>query len=237
MASNTTHPGVLHRISRPSSNDLAPPLVAFEHGITSQSQNDNTLIFLGGLSDGLLTVPFVPPIVEALPSSWRLVEPILSSAYHQWGFASLGQDIVEIAVLVEYFRTLRKGKIVLLGHSTGSQQIMHYLLSLPPSPKIDGATMQGSISDREAMVAELAPSIYSSTCALAQTLVDEGRGSDILPATATVSMFMSAPVSANRWLSLASPDHAGEDDYFSSDLPDETLERTFGFIGIGKQDN
>lgn len=177
----------------------------------------------------MLTVPFIPPIVKALPSSWNVVEPTLSSAYRQWGFASLSEDIEEIAIVVDYFRGLRPGKIVLLGHSTGSQQIMHYFLS--PLAQVDGAIMQGSASDREIMVAELSNSIYESNCALAQSFVDDGRGDDILPFAVTKSVFMSAPVSANRWLSLASPDHAGEDDYFSSDLDDKRMESTFEALG------
>jgi len=112
MNSNTTHPGVLHRISRPGHGDFPPPLVAFEHGNSPNTSNANTLIFLGGLFDGLLTVPFVQPVVKALPSSWTLVEPTLSSAYIQWGFATLGEDIAEIAILVDYFRGSRPGKIL-----------------------------------------------------------------------------------------------------------------------------
>lgn len=138
MSSHTTHPGTVHRISLPSDEEFAPLVVAFEHGQPSHDPVQNTLIFLGGLFDGLLTVPYVPPVVKSLPLSWSLVEPILKSAYKQFGIASLGEDIAEIATLVEHFRSLRPGKIVLLGHSTGSQQIIHYLLS-PSSPKIDGA--------------------------------------------------------------------------------------------------
>ena len=179
-------------------------------------------------------MPFVPPLVHATPSTWTLTEPVLSSAYRQWGFSSLGEDVAEIAVLVEHFRKLRpEGQIVLLGHSTGSQQIMHYLLSKPALPKVDGAIFQASASDREVMTMFLPPSSYDSSCALAQSYIDEGRADDILPFSATKLLFMSAPVSAKRFLSLASPGplHAGEDDYFSSDLEDKRLEKTFGALG------
>ena len=122
---------------------------------------------------------------------------------------------------------------MLLGHSTGSQQIMHYLLSQPKLPDIDGATLQGSVSDREAMFLSLGSELYHLSCELAQKYIDEDRGEYILPFYATKSSFGSAPVSAKRFLSLASPgpDHDGEDDYFSSDLVDERLERTFGKLG------
>ena len=110
---------------------------------------------------------------------------------------------------------------------------MHYLLSKPALPKVDGAIFQASASDREVMTMFLPPSSYDSRCALAQSYIDEGRADDILPFSATKSLFMSAPVSAKRFLSLASPGplYGGEDDYFSSDLEDERLEKTFGALG------
>ena len=113
---------------------------------------------------------------------------------------------------------------------------MHYLLSHPPLPEIDGAILQGSVSDREAMTMSLPPAEYESACLLAQKYVEEGRGSDILPFSITKSSFATAPVSAFRFLSLASPGpgHEGEDDYFSSDLCDERLEGTFGKLGKRK---
>ena len=65
--------------------------------------------------------PYVEHILNALPSSWALIEHTLSSSYRQFGIASLGEDVAEIAQLVEYFHQLRpNGKVVLLGHSTGS---------------------------------------------------------------------------------------------------------------------
>lgn len=97
MASNTIHPGILHRISRPSSNEFKPPFLAFEHGNSPQPPKTKSLVFLGGFFDGLATVPDVPSVVKALPPSWTLVEPTLSSAYRQWGFSSLGEDIAEIS--------------------------------------------------------------------------------------------------------------------------------------------
>ncbi len=241
MSSSSTHPGVLHRICTPSApGKPIPALVAVEHVPSVQhnapSSSKNTLIFLGGLFDGLLTVPFVAPIVSALPSSWSLIEPTLSSAYRQWGFSSLGENVAEIARIVEYFRKLRpQGKVVLLGHSTGSQQVLHYLLSATGLPPIDGGILQSSASDREAILMFLSQSEYDSTCKMAQSYVDEGRGEDVLPFGATKGIFTSAPVSARRWLSLASPGplHNGEDDCFSSDLDDERLAKTFGKVGKG----
>lgn len=219
---NSTYPGILHRIS--------PPLVAFEHRPNPQSQASNTLIFLGGLFDGILTVPYVEHVVNALPSSWTLLEPTLSSSYRQFGIASLGEDVAEIAQLVEYLHQLHpNGKVVLLGHSTGSQQAMHY--SIHPGsrrPKIDGVIFQASVSDRETLASWLSTDDYQSTCAIAQSYISEGRGEDVLPFKLTTSLFQTTPLSARRFISLASPDHEGEDDYFSSDFDDQRLSKIFG---------
>ena len=161
----------------------------------------------------------------------------LSSSYRQWGFSSLDEDVAEIAQFVKYFHALRPdGRMVLLGHSTGSQQCMHYLLSrlLPtPLPRIDGVILQAGISDREALTSVLPPSEYQKVCTLAQTLVDCGRGKDILPSSVTDCLFPSTPISARRWLSIASPgpSHEGQDDFFSSDFEDQRLQRTFGKLG------
>ena len=218
-----TYPGVLHRIS--------PPLVAFEHLPNPQSsQASNTLIFLGGLFDGILTVPYVQEIVTALPSTWVLIEPVLSSSYRQFGIASLGEDVAQIAQVLEYLQQLRpNGKVVLLGHSTGSQQAMHYSIHPgSPRPQIDGVIFQASVSDRETLASLLSSDDYQSACAIAQSYISEGRGEDVLPFKLTTSLFQTAPMSARRWISLASPDHKGEDDYFSSDFDDQRLGEIFG---------
>lgn len=231
MNPTNTYPGILHPIS--------PPLVAFEHRRNLQSQASNILIFLGGLSDGLLTVPYVPHIVSSLPPFWALIEPTLSSSYRQFGISSLGKDVAEIAQLVEYVQKLHpNGKVVLFGHSTGSQQVMHYCIAPGSRPKIHGAVFQAGISDREALTAFAPSDDYQSTCAVAQSYISDSRGEDILPFKLTSSFFQTVPMSARRWISLASPGpaHEGEDDFFSSDFDDERLSRIFEPLGkMGKR--
>ncbi len=96
-------------------------------------------------------------------------------------------------------------------------------------PAIEGAIIQGPVSDREALVMLMEPDLYRSSCIAAQKMVDEGNGEEILPTRETKNAF-PAPCTARRWLSLASPDHDGDDDYFSSDLSDEQLMKTFGAL-------
>lgn len=110
---------------------------------------------------------------------------------------------------------------------------MQYLLSDKSFPAIDGGMFQACISDREAMSVTINDSDYEAACKLAQSYMNGGQGDDILPFSVTCSCFGSAPVSARRWLSLASPGpgHSGEDDFFSSDLDDARLAATFGKLG------
>ena len=206
--------------------------MAFEHG-KKPASCPNTVVFIGGLSDGLLTNPYIPSLAKALPDSYSLVEILLSSSYEGWGTSSLDVDVQEIAQCVEYFQNLRpEGKIVLLGHSTGCQDVMHYLVSDGKRPKIDGGIMQGGISDREAMTAWMPSQEYDRSIKVAKEYIDDGRGDDCLPGKITGGIFPGM-VSANRWMSLASPgpEHAGQDDYFSSDFEDDRLQMTFGKAG------
>lgn len=170
---------------------------------------------------------------DALPASYSPVEILLSSSYAGWGTSSLDEDVAEIAQCVRYFRDLRpNGKIVLMGHSTGSQDVIHYLVSGGQRPKIDGGILLSGISDREAFALALPRSIYDQSIRVAQEYIDDGRGGDCLPSSITAPTF-PGPISAKRWMSLMSPgpDHAGEDDYFSSDFDDNRLRGTFGKIG------
>ena len=159
----------------------------------------------------------------------------------------------------------KTGKIVLMGHSTGCQDVMEYLVGekkeeqldegkgdgsatmrasqgQKPKPKprprdVDGAILQAPVSDREGLVRDLAPAVYESSVRMAKEWVDQGCGNDTLPVSATGGIYGSAtPISAYRWLSLASPGKDGDDDYFSSDLSDGQLRRTFGRLPRAERD-
>ncbi|KAI4166211.1 MAG: hypothetical protein LQ342_000097 [Letrouitia transgressa] len=209
-------------------------LVAFEH--TRESPATNTLLFISGLNDGLLTIPYLAYLSSHLPPSFSFTEVLLSSSYSGWGTSSLTQDARELAECVTYFRELRpEGKIVLMGNSTGCQDVMHYLISDGARPKVDGAILQAPVSDREAMRIVLSEDEYQQSVETAQQWVHDGKGEDVLPSTIAFPVF-GARCTANRWLSLASPgpEHAGEDDLFSSDFGDERVERVFGKAGKQK---
>ena len=200
------------------------------------SNPHNTLIFLSGLTDGFLTIPYFTTLLRVLPSSYSLVHPLLSSCYSGWGISSLDQDVEEIAPCVEYFKKTRPGgKIVLMGHSTGCQDVMHYLTSPGANdrPKVNGAILQAPVSDREAIQMMMDSDAYDASVKTASDFVEMGCGDDCLPLSLTKGFIPKTPVSAKRWLSLTSPapGHLGEDDYFSSDLGTERLAGSFGRVG------
>ncbi|KAI3478380.1 hypothetical protein L1887_59696 [Cichorium endivia] len=73
-----------------------------------------------------------------------------------YGLCSLEGDAQEMAACVSHLRSTRSkrsGKVVLMGHSTGCQDIVAYLLSAQRAAsaltKIDAAVLQAPVSDRE----------------------------------------------------------------------------------------
>ncbi|KAL4975323.1 hypothetical protein BDW66DRAFT_137872 [Aspergillus desertorum] len=165
-------PGLLH--------EYADRLVAFEYS-SSNRIKPHTLLFISGLGDGLGTVAYLDDIVAALEDTqWSVFSPVISSSYGGWGTSGLGKDIDEMARCVEYIRQYKTGsnmgetqrKIVIMGHSTGSQDVLTYISSpnprktqpgldprhghghkrMPPlRPGVDGAIMQAPVSDRQAI--------------------------------------------------------------------------------------
>lgn len=220
--SPSAHQGIAHRYTR--------RLFAFEHANPTSGDSPHTLLWVGGLGDGLLTVLYPTILAQRLPAGWCLAEVLLTSSYDGWGLGSLKRDARDLAQCVQYFRNLRPAsKLVIMGHSTGCQDIMEYLVGEEGHgrPKVDGAILQASISDREALVGTLNPEVYDECVKLARQWIDEGREDDVLPSSSKGNIF-GGPVTAKRWLSLASPDKNGDDDYFSSDLELDQLRRTFG---------
>jgi pimeloyl-ACP methyl ester carboxylesterase len=224
-------PGTLHRYTK--------RLSAFEHSSSDPSTVPNNIIlWIGGLGDGLLTVSYPRKLAAKLPPSWSIAEVLLASSYNGFGTSSLARDAKEIGQCVAYFRNLRgdgDGKIVLMGHSTGSQDCMEYVVGKGHEgrPKVDGIVLQGSVSDREALVDTMPKEKYESIVKVAKEYIKDGRGEDVVPASAGGNLYGRVALTAYRLDSFLSPDGpgVGDDDYFSSDLPDERLRETFGAIG------
>jgi pimeloyl-ACP methyl ester carboxylesterase len=249
--STSTALGRLHRYW-PKRN-----LTLFEHLSSDESMGSiakrNTLIFIGGLSDSFLSVPYVPLLASYINQcpDWSLMEIQLSSSGLGWGGVDLHSDVEEIAKAVEYLRNRQdtananqNTKIVLMGHSTGSQDVLHYLChhSEQQRPAVDGAILQAAVSDREglAMMREQDPNInnaYEECLCISlnhQTDIPDTSNSTLPPRLTSTLGFPRVQLSCTRFLSLTSPSspaHLALDDLFSSDLSDETLQQTFGGVG------
>ncbi|KAK5739375.1 hypothetical protein LTR17_005280 [Elasticomyces elasticus] len=220
------HPGTLHFIP--------PNLAAFEPTKPLvRSMNVNTLLWIGGMFDTFLSVTYPMKIAQALPATWSLVTASLGSAGKSWGVGSIAQDAEDVAKIVAYLKAMRPGgKIVIMGHSTGCQDCMEYTVGAKAEqrPSVDGVILQASVSDREAIVNELPTAFLNEADQLALKMCREGHDKDAMPSRLTKPVFGRIAITARRWLDVASPgpDHNGADDFFSSDLPDERLAKTFG---------
>ena len=235
-------------------HNYCPRLVAFEYCSDvdrhyAKDTPSNFILFVGGLGDSLMTVRYPSLLSEYLPSTWSLVEVCTASTGAGWATRRLDEDSEDLCKAVRYFRNLAEKrspgsspKVVLLGHSTGSQIAMNYLVGpwkhalIPPAvldrPVVDGAIFQAGISDREGLAEELSASDLETSLEVSRTWIKEGRGRDQLPESLTKISLGVSP-SAERWLSLV--DKEGDDDYFSSDLSDDRLERVWGGRGLASR--
>ncbi|ANB15780.1 hypothetical protein AWJ20_3424 [Sugiyamaella lignohabitans] len=214
-------------------------LIAIEHYNIFEVAHDKIVIFLGGLGDGITTVPYVRHLaVELDKHGWGLVEILTTSSYTGWGTGSLVRDALEITKAIRYFKSKTggsKAKIVVMGHSTGTQQTMYYLTQqystdtndLEKRPQIDGAILQAPCSDREAYELLNGRHVYEEYLKFAKEWVHRGNGNEVLPQR-FAETFFNTSVNANRWVSLM--DVRGGDDYFSSDLNANDHRTTFGKV-------
>ncbi|KAG8631114.1 hypothetical protein KVT40_000254 [Elsinoe batatas] len=229
----STHQSTIHYI---------PPCITAVSLSPPRDFPTNLVLWIGGLFDTLGHVSYPFALAQTLPANWSLLQVTLSSSGNSWGTKTLDDDVREIAAVVRYLREGQPGrKVVLMGHSTGCQDALHYVSSSTGSsgegpgerPRVQGIVLQAPVSDREALVEKMDPEVYARCNEIAQRFVEEGRQDDCLPVSVLGDVFERIGVTARRWLSLASPDGLGQDDMFSSDLPDERLGKTFGKIPQG----
>ncbi|GAC94975.1 esterase [Pseudozyma hubeiensis SY62] len=155
----------------------------------------HTLVFIPGLTDTLSTLPYLPQLASLAHSyGFSLVQPQLTCNLGGYGQCTLEGDAQEIAACVAHLRSTKQksaGKVVLMGHSTGCQDVIAYLLSSSRAAanhtKVDGAILQAPVSDREfyEMKRESASpeerKRMDTELELATRLVKEGRGSSLMP--------------------------------------------------------
>ncbi|ORY23282.1 hypothetical protein BCR39DRAFT_549688 [Naematelia encephala] len=192
------------------------------------------VIFIGGLFNGLGDVGYVVPLSEALEAiGWKLAIMYWSGAYEGFGTGSLDRDVKEIGDLVKLLRETGHETIICMGHSTGCQDVIHYLTTTSPSkhlptsplgdehalplPTIQGGIMQAPVSDRECMrdIDVEITRAWREVLPEATELVNSGKAEQLLSEKARKVLGMVAW--GYRIWSFG--DISGDDDYFSSDLP------------------
>lgn len=213
-------------------------LTAFEY---SNSNSKKVIIFIGGLGDGFLTVPYVLPLAQAVESQgWSLIQILTSSSYKGWGTSSLKQDSKELFELVKYFKSAKGGqreKVVIAGHSTGCQDVISYLSKFEAklagsatNLKVDGGVLQASVSDREALTMFSSEKEILELISEAKDLVQAAKTDQILLPSKFAKVVFDTPITGYRFLSLT--EKRGDDDYFSSDLLQADFDSSFGKIEV-----
>lgn len=112
------------------------------------------------------------------------------SSYNQWGFSSLAEDVDNISGCIKYMAAYKKkqtgsvGKVVLMGSSTGANDIMWYLShgnksDIAARYPLDAVILQGPVSDQDYIIwaAEqngLSDLLQEGT-KLAQSLIDASK--------------------------------------------------------------
>ncbi|KAG0884374.1 hypothetical protein G6F15_005146 [Rhizopus arrhizus] len=177
----------------------------------------NTIVFIGGLGDGLNAVPYLKPLETTLKSiGWSLTQVQLSSSVTGYGISSLQKDISELDKLIYYLTTKRgKKSILFLGHSTGCQDCFWHSKCGQYNQTILGYILQAPVSDREYMAKNFPH--FQTTVELAISLKEQDKGTELLPRSA----YPDVPITVDRFLSLAIK--GGDDDVFSTDLTDQEI--------------
>jgi pimeloyl-ACP methyl ester carboxylesterase len=202
--------------------DINYKLVAFESGTLSSSR---CLILLGGLTDGLLSLPYVERLsskLELLSKPYSLIQPLLRSSNLQYGWHTIDNDIQDLKTLINYLTNNRDNleSIILMGHSTGCQDIIHYLRQEKIDSKIVQVILQGPVSDRQYL-----SRLSSTKDQLNYCYKNKDNINEWLP-----RYLHDPPLTIERCLSLNEIN--SKEDLFSSDLTDEQLKNIYENISI-----
>eukprot|EP01062_Namystynia_karyoxenos_P027568 TRINITY_DN21112_c0_g1_i3.p1 TRINITY_DN21112_c0_g1~~TRINITY_DN21112_c0_g1_i3.p1 ORF type:complete len:240 (+),score=38.56 TRINITY_DN21112_c0_g1_i3:81-722(+) len=173
-------------------------LVAFQHGCADRFPL--AAVFVPGLTDGLLSAPYLGALAEALaPRGWTLVQPVLSSSWLGYGTSSLTQDAAELDCLLRWLQAHRGvTAAALIGHSTGCQDAITALRARAGGEgMLCAAVLQGSVSDRE-YLATLPQT--AEHLAAARAMRDRGESGELMPRSAD-----PAPITASWGMMTSSP--------------------------------
>eukprot|EP00037_Helgoeca_nana_P012034 m.108479 g.108479 ORF g.108479 m.108479 type:complete len:344 (+) comp21218_c0_seq1:160-1191(+) len=207
-------------------------MVAFLATPSTQARR-GVVVLVPGLTDGLLCPrSYAADLAKAaVAGGWAFVQPVLSSSYLGYGTASLDTDVDELDTLLDSPQLANDAAVVLVGHSTGCQDAVHYLKLGRHRQRVKCVILQAPCSDREAMIAEATsngslPQLNQSIAA-AEASVADGDGDQLMPRSTPGTY--GSPITAERFHSLSG--RMTVDDMFSSDLTDVELATKLGHIG------
>ena len=191
-------------------------LVAFVSLTEERRVCTNAMILLPGLTDGFMSMSYTEELsAELLKLDYSMVQVNLSSSFSQYGISSLKQDCQELTKLLKAIVKVYKfQKIVMLGHSTGTQDALYYMRYGELAEMVSGVILQAAVSDRDIF------STWEETPHLKQEadkLIAEGK-----PLALISGRLLGAPITAERYSSLVG--RLGDDDMFSVDLTEAELE-------------
>jgi predicted alpha/beta-fold hydrolase len=93
--------------------------------------------------------PFIHLLSSELEKAkWSLCQLHMRSSYLGYGTGSLNRDFEDISTCISYLLANGKRHVVLMGHSTGSQNGIHYVLNrlnAESSPSLTGVIVCRSI--------------------------------------------------------------------------------------------
>lgn len=188
-------------------------------------------VFVAGLTEGILSSKYLPELGKHLDEEHEisLVQVLMTSSHQGWGMGSVSRDAEEILLLMRHLKKVYGSEgVVLIGHSTGCQDTVMYAHrhrgDAAAAPLL-GAVLQAPVSDREWFeMMHTTPARIQ----LAQRLAGQGKLKEVAFVATDLD---GAPVSAQRWLSLAAK--GGEEDFFSSDLSNHELQDALsGLVGL-----
>jgi pimeloyl-ACP methyl ester carboxylesterase len=189
------------------------------------------VLWIGGLGDSMCAVDYLDALSSHVHSLGCTLATIqLSSSANQYGVGSLSQDANEIYDALAYLdRECAVGQVVLVGHSTGCQDLVQLFrkratdIEVQLKLNVVALVLQAPVSDRLYVEWTSDSDALSDEIALAKRLIaaadDDETSEPLMPRPNLVAGMV--PISAERYLSLASRD--GDDDLFSADLSDREL--------------
>ncbi|PRP78155.1 hypothetical protein PROFUN_13957 [Planoprotostelium fungivorum] len=196
-----------------------------KHAAFMNGDGAKIAILISGLTEGLLNVHYSVPLTEFLKQKgWSTVHTLLSSSYMGFGYSSLDNDVQEIDQLIDHlYNHMNAKKIVLIGHSTGCQDAVHFLKKGKNVNRVSAIVLQSPTSDREYFCSVMTSEDVRDDLEECETAIRDGRGHHFFQKP---NAMMEGPMTYYRWHSLLSRD--GDDDYFSSDLSDDERRQRIG---------